>query len=182
MQDESRVIAQTSEWVSVVVVGENFCPFARREVVNNRVRYRVAVDDQVESILVMLLEELQHLEASSDTETTLLICPQGFDDFNEYLDLYDLAEAQLERAGFEGKYQVASFHPLYCFTGAEALDAANYTNRSPYPMLHLIREDSIERVLENIENPEDIPDRNIRHARTLGLEVMRQKLADCLKK
>lgn len=192
MEQMADVVAHTQAWVSSVVVGENFCPFARREVVNNRVRYVVAPSaeaastnkqsEHLEAILMLLQAELQYLDAHESTETTLIICPEGFDDFNNYLDFFELAEDQLARQGFEGIYQVASFHPQYCFDGASAEDAANYTNRSPYPMLHLIREESIEKVLENIENPEDIPNRNIQHARQLGIETMREKLAACFKK
>jgi hypothetical protein len=110
------------------------------------------------------------------TETTLLILPEGCTQFNDFLDLTAMAEQLLIDQGYEGVYQLASFHPDYCFAGEDENDPANYTNRSPYPMLHIIREASIEQALKTYPNPELIPERNIELTRKLGLEKIQALL------
>jgi uncharacterized protein len=114
------------------------------------------------------------MNANPGTETSFLILPEGFSDFLAYLDLVGLAEELLENEGFEGIYQVASFHPEYMFEGSPEDDPANYTNRSPYPMLHLLREESIEKALEHYQgDPEEIPGRNVDFAREKGIVYMK---------
>lgn len=181
MHTEEVIIAHTREWVSSVVIGDNFCPFARKEMVNNSIRY-VVCSEVLEDTLMALVSECKTLDDSAATETTLLIYPQGFDDFQVFLELVAIADNLMADQGYEGVYQLASFHPDYCFAGSSKDDPANYTNRSPYPTLHLIREDSIEHVLQDIENPEKIPERNVRYARDKGLSVMQAKLNACFKK
>ena len=110
-------------------------------------------------------------------ETTFIIFPDNFSDFETYLDLVELSEALAADQGYEGIYQIASFHPEYCFEGAEADDPANYTNRSIYPMLHLLREDSLSDALDNFPDAESIPERNIAFAQRKGLAFM-QSLRD----
>ncbi|MEP1552769.1 DUF1415 domain-containing protein, partial [Paraglaciecola sp.] len=100
----------------------------------------------------------------------------GFSDFDKYLDLVDGANEFIERGGYGGLYQIATFHPDYCFDGEKSNDAANYTNRSPYPILHLLREASLEQVLKNYPNPENIPDNNITKARELGVNYFKKQL------
>lgn len=178
-EEQRSALHQTRQWVSTVVVGENFCPFARREVLNDRVRYQILTTDNLEQILANVLAECQWLDETPETETTLIVCLRGFDDFSDYLDLVYAGNQLLVDADYEGIYQLASFHPDYCFEGAPADDPANYTNRSPYPTLHLIREASIERVLQNIDDPDSIPERNVDHARKLGLETMKGMLQSC---
>jgi hypothetical protein len=106
-------------------------------------------------------------------ETSFLIFPRAFSKFDDYLYLLSLAESFLKKKGYEGVYQVASFHPLYLFAGSDENDPANYTNRSIYPMLHLLREESIDKALENYNDPENIPERNINFAREKGLVYMK---------
>lgn len=134
----------------------------------------------LESSLETLVEEMHWLDRSTDVETTLLIFPHHFADFEDYLDLLDLAEALAEEQGYEGIYQIASFHPDYCFAGALPDDPANFTNRSPYPMLHLLREESVTRAVENFPDPEGIPERNMAFARDKGLKHMQLLWAACL--
>lgn len=160
-------IAATADWIESVVVGYNFCPFAKRELRRGRVRYALA-EGGAESALACVLAECQHLDADPDTETTLLILPDGFDDFEEYLDLTAMAEDLLAELGYEGVYQIASFHPGYRFADADADDAGNYTNRSPYPMLHLLREDGLSRAIDAYPDADAIPENNIATARALG--------------
>ncbi|MCP5162234.1 MAG: DUF1415 domain-containing protein [Hahellaceae bacterium] len=192
MPTDEMIVAQTREWVLSVVIGDNFCPFARKEMENDTIRYCVIRDtghegtgawdeNAFEYAMMALLAECRLLDEDAGVETTLLIIPEGVDDFDHYLGLLSLANELLAAQGYEGRYQLASFHPDYCFAGASKDDPANYTNRSPYPTLHLIREASIERVLQGVEKPERIPERNIRYAREAGLAAMQARLQACLK-
>lgn len=165
-------------WVESFVAGLNLCPFARRELVANRVRYRVVDSSTEEQLLLQLDTELLYLESHPDIETTLLIHPlvlQDFYKFNQFLNQVDqlLAERELE-----GIYQVASFHPDYQFAGTQMGDVENYTNRSPFPLLHLLREESLSRAIDSHPDPDAIPDRNIALLKRLGLERIRSMLTD----
>ena len=160
-------IAATADWIEAVVVGHNFCPFAKRELRRNSVRYALA-EGGAQAALAAVLAECRHLDADAGTETTLLILPDGFEDFEDYLDLTAMAEDLLAEHGYEGVYQVASFHPDYRFEDADAADAGNYTNRSPHPMLHLLREDSLSRAIDAYPDVDAIPETNVAKARALG--------------
>lgn len=175
-------IESSKTWVEQVIVKYNFCPFAHHDVMNNRVRYQCCVlednagtpvsadtsEAAVARLLTSLAAEFAYLEQHADTETTLLILPSGADDFYIYLNLLAIAEQYLRDEGYEGVFQIASFHPQYVFAGSASDDPANYTNRSPYPMLHILREASLERVLADFADPEMIPERNIEFARRKG--------------
>lgn len=176
-----QAISQTKKWVNDVVIGCNFCPFAAREVKQDKVQYRVLDEKEATDVIAAFLEECKQLDENPGIETTLLLLLHSFEEFDEYLDLVAVAERAIQRNGYEGVYQVASFHPDYCFEGEGEDDAANYTNRSPYPMLHLLREESIEKALERFPDPESIPERNIDYARTKGLHYMQALRAACLK-
>lgn len=181
INEDQRYIAQTQHWVRTVIIGHNYCPFAKREFENNTVRYQVVHEQSLNQALEAIISECKYLDENKEIETTLLIFPSGLEQFNTFLDFLMLAEDQLHAQGYEGIYQLASFHPQYRFQGAEEDDPANYTNRSPYPMLHLIREASIEKALQHYPEPETIPERNIEYARAQGLEKMQQLLNDALK-
>jgi hypothetical protein len=116
---------------------------------------------------------MKRLDSDATIETCFIIFPNAFQNFDDYLDLVSLAENRLKRNGYEGVYQVASFHPLYLFADSDQNDPANYTNRSIYPMLQLLREESIDKALENYKSPESIPARNINFAREKGLAYMK---------
>jgi len=177
---ESQIINATRKWVEDVVVGYNLCPFAKRELVKNRVRFTVTDANNEDDLLQALHAELQRLEDEPEIETTLLIHPgvlQDFYAYNEFLDAADALPAYLE---WEGVYQIASFHPDYQFAGTEPGAAENYTNRSPYPMLHLLREASLEAAIDSHPDVDGIPDRNIALMNELGAEKMRSILANCL--
>jgi uncharacterized protein len=175
-----KVVEQTKSWITNVVIGCNFCPFAAREVKRGSVHYTVEWATDVKTCLQTFLLECDRLDKNENIETTFVILPKAVPHFNEYLHLVSMAEKLVKKSGYEGIYQVASFHPLYSFGGAPAKDAANYTNRSIYPMLHLLREDSIEKVLERYPDPEGIPERNIAFARTKGETYMRLLRDSCL--
>lgn len=175
-----RIIAQTKCWVTSVIIAHNYCPFAKREIDKDSVRYQVLYDSEINNLLESIIKECIWLDQNEKTETTLIIIPSGLNDFNSFLDVLVLAEDLLVAQGYEGVYQLASFHPDYCFQGAEENDPANYTNRSPYPMFHLIREASLEKAIEQHPSADAIPERNIRYAREQGLEEMQRLLAKCI--
>jgi hypothetical protein len=179
MAVDQQVINQTECWVRSVIVECNFCPFAKRELEKGSIRYRVVQNKTLEACLQAVIDECVFLDSHDSTETTLLIFPEAFPGFDDYLQLVELAEKLITQQGYEGVYQLASFHPDYVFADSEPDDASSYTNRSPYPMLHLIREASIEKALENYPEPETIPVRNIEYARSLGLDTMKNKLRAC---
>lgn len=174
------IITQTKQWLEKIVIGCNFCPFAAKPFFQDKIRYRVVASAQKKDILEALVRECSWLEENVETETSLLILPEGYEKFDAYLDLLDIAEQLLEKEGYEGIFQLASFHPDYRFAGSKADDAANYTNRSPYPILHLLKEESIEKALEKFPDPDKIPDKNIAFAREKGLEYMKNLLKSCL--
>jgi hypothetical protein len=164
------IIARTRQWIETVVIGMNLCPFAKRELRRGTVRFIVSPESDMESVLLQLIDECTHLDVDDGTQTTLLILPEGFADFDDYLDLVGLAEELLADRGYEGVYQVASFHPDYRFADADADDPANYTNRSPYPLLHLLREDGLEAAIASHPDPDSIPENNIAKARAFGTD------------
>ncbi len=180
MPTNEQVIEQTKKWISDVVVGCNFCPFAARVLKQQTVHYQVEKSSEIIQCLSSLLEEAYRLDDTETIETSFLILPDSFADFDDYLELVDKAETILKKNGYEGIYQLASFHPHYLFAGSSAADAANYTNRSVYPMLHLLREESIDKALKHYASPEKIPERNINFAREKGLVYMKMLRDACL--
>jgi len=171
MNDE-QAIQDTQAWLNKAVIGLNLCPFAKAVVVKNQVRYVVCQHPDPEAVLQMLQAELQHL-ADADPElldTTLLIAPNllpEFLDFNEFL--FD-CDAVLQSLDLEGVLQIADFHPRYQFAGVEADDISNFTNRAPYPTLHLLREDSIEKAVAAFPDAANIYDKNILTLQAMGHE------------
>jgi len=172
-------IDATQNWLKTVIISYQICPFAKREHDRGSLHYQV--DDQVdwEQCLLNLITECQRLQNDSNIETTLLIYSNAFAEFDDYLDYLALAEALMTDQGYEGIYQLASFHPHYAFEGSPPDDPANYTNRSPYPMLHLLREESLEKAIASYPDPENIPQRNIDLTRKLGIAKMQALLAAC---
>jgi uncharacterized protein len=180
MDNNFQIIAQTKKWITGVVIGCNFCPFAAREVKQNKVHYQVEHATALSVCLESFLQECIRLDNEEKIETSLLIFPNAFQSFDDYLDLIGHAEKLIFEKGYEGIYQVASFHPLYRFADTTDDDAANYTNRSIYPMLHLLREESIEQALQRYPDGEQIPERNIRFAREKGIAYMKMLRDACL--
>lgn len=153
------------------MIGLNLCPFAKAVHVKGQIRYRVSVAADTDALLDELVLELMHLRDVEPevTDTTLLIIPGFLDDFSRFLDFVDLAEVSLRLQGLQGILQIAHFHPNYIFADADSNDdLANYTNRSPWPTLHLIREASLSRATAAIPDAADIYERNIELARSLG--------------
>ena len=173
---EETIINQTINWIQSVVIGCNFCPFAAKALLKKTVRYVVLPSANTKVVLEKLMQEIYHLDKDEEIETTFIILPENFGDFNAYLDVVQVAEELMEEEDYDGIYQLASFHPQYCFAGEANNDAANYTNRSPYPMLHILREESITNALENFPDPESIPEKNIAFARGKGMAFMQNLL------
>lgn len=160
-------------------MGLNLCPFAKRELVNNRVRFTVTEADTEEQLLMDIQDELELLNSDEEIETTLLIHPNVLQDFYDYNQFQNLVDSLLEQMELNGVYQIASFHPDYQFGGTEPDDVENYTNRSPYPMLHLIREESLEQAIASYPDPDQIPERNIELLKSLGRDKMQALLQAC---
>ncbi|MES2760615.1 MAG: DUF1415 domain-containing protein [Bacteroidota bacterium] len=172
MITNEKVIEQTTNWIKSVVIDCNFCPFAAKAMFNKSIRYVVKSDISLEKSVEILKSELEHLENDEKTETSFIIFSTNFTDFQSYLSLVKKAERLISKEGYDGIYQLASFHPDYCFSGSDMDDPANYTNRSIYPMLHILREESITKALRLFPNPEQIPQHNIDFARQKGLQYM----------
>jgi uncharacterized protein len=171
-----EVVAATRTWLEKAVIGLNLCPFAKTVYVGNQIRYEVSDAQTPEALLADLARALQTLTAADpgEVETTLLIHPQVLGDFLDYNDFLDIADAAVEELGLTGTIQVASFHPHYRFADTEPDAIENYSNRSPYPMLHLLREASVERAIMEFPDAGRIPDRNIETLRRIGHDGWRR--------
>ena len=180
--ENKPIITATQQWIESVIIAHNFCPFAWKVFQENTIHYEVIADTDTITLLTRLMELIDYLKSHEETETAFLILGNNFDSFHQYLDLVDLSNALLKEQGEQGHFQLAHFHPDYRFEGLAEADAANYTNRSPYPMLHILREESLEQALEKTGSPEAIPLRNIEHARRLGAETFKKQLKAILKK
>ncbi|KZE25963.1 hypothetical protein EV683_10423 [Crenobacter luteus] len=167
---DPAIVDATRDWLEKAVIGLNLCPFAKAVHVKKQIRYVVSHAEDAEALLAELVAELETLaEASPDKiDTTLLIHPWALTDFLDYNDFLDVADAALEQLDLDGILQVASFHPDYQFDGTDIDDIENYSNRSPYPTLHLLREDSIERAVAAFPDAADIYERNIETLKKLG--------------
>lgn len=174
-----KIIISVRKWVESVVIDLNLCPFAKRELIKNRIRFAV-IDTKNESGLLMALQnELEMLLENSSIETTLLIHPhvlQNFYNFNQFLVSTERLICDL---GLEGVFQIASFHPDYQFNETNADDAENYTNRSPYPMLHILRESSLDKAIANYTNVNEIPGCNVALMNRMGSEKLHALLKAC---
>jgi hypothetical protein len=170
--DDEVIVAATRRWVERAVVGLNLCPFAKAVVVKEQVRYVVSPARTPEELLEQLMNELQDL-ADADPEqvdTTLLIHPFVLNDFLDFNEFLDVADAAIEDMKLDGDIQVASFHPDYQFADTDINDISNYTNRAPYPILQLLREESIDRAVEAIPDAAEIFEKNIETLEKLGHE------------
>ncbi|MFK8028122.1 MAG: DUF1415 domain-containing protein [Gammaproteobacteria bacterium] len=178
--NNEEIIKAVQRWVKHFIVELNLCPFAKREVVKNRVRYVVTDAETEEQLLVALEAELEFLEESTLVETTLLIHANILQEFYDYNQFLDLADGLLQEMRLDGIFQIASFHPQYQFGGTDMDDSENYTNRSPYPILHLLREDSLERVITEHVDVDQIPLDNIELMNNLGVDKLKAMLSQCL--
>ena len=169
---DEQIIADVEQWLDEVVIGLDLCPFAARPRREKRVRIAVSHATEDEALLNDLQAELERLSdtPAAELETTLLAIPNMLEDFADYNDFLDAVDLWVEQFGWEGDLQVASFHPQYQFADTEADDPGNLTNRSPWPLLHIIREESLEKAIEHYPDVDAIPERNIARMKALGPE------------
>ncbi len=175
--DINAITEQVEQWLNDVVIGLNLCPFAAKPQRNKQIKIFVSEASQEEALLEDILLQLIELSSTEPEklETTLVVVPNMLQDFWDYNFFIDWVEGLIKQQDWEGIFQVATFHPDYCFGGAEPEDDENLTNRSPYPVFHLIREESMEKVLKHYPDPESIPDTNIARVSALS-EEERKKL------
>ena len=176
--DHAIIIDETRRWIAAIVIGLNLCPFARRVFDADRIRFVVSAAMDEPTLLADLTDELKLLAASTSIETTLLIHPHALTDFLDYNDFLDVGDERIEALGLTGVIQLASFHPRYQFADTDADAVENYTNRSPYPMLHLLREESIDAIADDPDDLLAIPERNIETLRALGRAKILQMLSE----
>lgn len=164
------IIQEIRIWLEKAVIGLNLCPFAKSVYLKNQIRYRVSEAETKEALLQDLIAELEFITQApaSEVDTTLLIHPKVLDDFLDYNAFLKVADKALRKLGLEGVIQIASFHPQYQFAGTEADDIENYTNRSPYPILHLLREESVSQAVDAVTDAEAIPEKNMETMKRLG--------------
>ena len=176
---EESVIEMTRDWLLQVVIGLELCPFAKAVHVKGQIRYFVSAAETPEALLEDLLLELRALSESDPNavDTTLLIHPRVLPDFLDYNEFLTVAELALEDLGLSGELQIASFHPHYQYAGNAADDLANYVTRSPYPMLHLLREASVDRAVAAFPDSSSIVNKNIGTLRALGREALQRLLS-----
>lgn len=174
--EAEEIVVATRTWLEKAVIGLNLCPFAKAPHAGGRIRYAVSLAETPDELRADLVDELQALAEAdpAEVETTLLIHPRVFADFLDYNDFLEAADEALEDLDLVGEIQVASFHPKYQFAGTEPDDIENYTNRSPYPMLHLLRESSVEAAVAAFPDTGQIYERNIETMRALGHEGWRR--------
>ena len=174
----AQVEADVRRWLERAVIGLNLCPFAKAVYVKDQVRIVISDASTERALLEELGEEMTLLRdtPAEDIDTTLLVHPQVLGDFLDYNDFLDDADALIEAMALDGVLQVASFHPDYQFAGTEPDDAENLTNRAPYPILHLLREDSVDRAVAAYPEPDAIIERNVATMRELGTEGFRKLL------
>jgi hypothetical protein len=170
--DDDAIVAATRRWLERAVIGLNLCPFAKSVYVKEQVRYVVSRATTPEELLDVLMNELERLAETSaeKIDTTLVIHPFVLGDFQDFNEFLDVADAAVEDMQLEGELQVASFHPDYQFADTDVNDISNYTNRAPYPILHLLREDSIARAVEAFPDAAEIFEKNIETMENLGHE------------
>lgn len=169
----------TINWIKSLVIGLNFCPFAQHEMDQNGVRIKVSSATTVEDGIKDFIKELDHLNSTPTTGTTLLLFPYFLSDFFDYLDFLNIANETLVQIKNQDIYQLASFHPSYQFRGTNKEDVSNYTNRSPYPMLHILREEMLDRAISYYGSTEKIPKNNIKCLKKLGIAEVKRRLNAC---
>ena len=163
-------IEATQDWLEKAVIGLNLCPFAKAVQTKGQIRWVLSDAQDTETLLAELVNELRHLADAdpAQTDTTLLVHPQVLGDFLDFNDFLEVADAALQQLGLEGVLQIAPFHPQFQFDGTKADDVGNFSNRAPYPTLHLLREESIDRAVAAFPEAEAIFQRNIETLQALG--------------
>ena len=171
-------IEETKSWIEKFVIKLDLCPFAKHPFSNGKIHFAVETSDQTEIQLTSFWKEIERLEItdSKDISNSILICPTGLDDYFDYLELIDLCEGLLKLQKVENLFQIASFHPNYLFEGLNADDVKNFTNRSPYPMIHILRVEEVSAAIEFYDDVDEIPKKNKATLEELGFEKIKKGL------
>ena len=172
-------IITTQRWIQSFVVELNLCPFAQHVTARDVIRYTVCANESLQDILHALHEEMDWLDSDPETETSFLILTSGMKDFSDFNDCLAMAQELLVMMNWVGRYQLVGFHPHHQFDGTDPDDAENYTNRSPYPMVHILRESSVTQAVDAAANIALIPKRNTDTLNQLGVEVLIKRWQDC---
>ena len=172
-------IITTQRWIQSFVVELNLCPFAQHVTARDVIRYTACANESLQDILHALHEEMDWLDSDPETETSFLILTSGMKDFSDFNDCLAMAQELLVMMNWVGRYQLVGFHPHHQFDGADPGDAENYTNRSPYPMVHILRESSVTQAVDATANIALIPKRNTDTLNQLGVEVLIKRWQDC---
>ena len=180
-KDENKIINTVRNWVEAVVINLNLCPFAKKVHLQNGIRFTVSKALSEEELLLHLHDELVHISENPSIKTTLLIHPFVLEDFLAFNQFLAYADDLVEEMNLTGVFQIASFHPAYQFADTEQDDVENYTNRSPYPVLHILSEEDIEQAIATYPNIDEVPFRNKEKMRDLGPKKMKALLQDCLR-
>lgn len=166
----------TIKWIREFVIKYNICPFAKHVIDKETLTIQISTTNTLQAAAAAVFKAISLLDEESKIETILLIFPNFLHDFFDYLDFVDWVENLMQQQNYEGVYQLATFHPHYCFAGAENEDVSNYTNRSPYPMLHLLREAQVESAIAYYGDTTQIPEDNITTLQKIGLEKVKNLL------
>jgi len=177
--DKHEVERQVKNWLTSIVIDLNLCPFAQREYRNNKIRFKTSFADLEQEVVRDLVVELSLLNKHADIETTLLILPLALSEFEYFNEFLGFADSLVAEMNLEEVFQIASFHPHYRFAGTKADDVENFTNRAPFPILHILRESSLDRAVERHPDTDQIPRDNISLMNKLGSAHMRNLLDTC---
>ena len=172
-------IITTQRWIQSFVVELNLCPFAQHVTARDVIRYTACANESLQDILHALHEEMDWLDSDPETETSFLILTSGMKDFSDFNDCLAMAQELLAMMNWVGRYQLVGFHPHHQFDGTDPDDAENYTNRSPYPMVHILRESSVTQAVDATANIALIPKRNTDTLNQLGVEALIKRWQDC---
>lgn len=164
MQNEEQILSKTKSWIDTFIIGENICPFAKH-IPKEKLQLILDSSDTMLGVLEQMSKTWTTLKANRGIETSIIIYPSASQDFEEFLDWYYACDQLLEDMDLRSDFQLVAFHPRFLFDNAEESDAANYTNRSPYPMIHILREDSVSKAVEGHPDVDSIPARNMEHLR-----------------
>jgi hypothetical protein len=176
MSDNETTITAVKQWLEKTVIGLQLCPFAKSVFDADKIRYTVSNSRDTEALMLELHDELKRLDDVPELETTLIIINQQLSDFEAFNQTLDYIDDMLDQYGWSGIFQVASFHPYYQFADTKIDDRENWTNRSPYPIFHILRESSLELAIESFPSIVDLPQENIRRMNGLSSQVFAQVL------
>lgn len=180
--ESSAAIAATMRWLNEAVVGLNLCPFARPVIEQNAIRITETSAATRKAVLEVMATEIKTLQANPTLATTLVVLPQSFGDFYDFLALVDDTEHFIAKHDLDYDFQLASFHPDYLFAGEESTAPSHFTNRSPHPILHILRAEDVEKAIANLSHPERIYEANIKRVNELGSEYFTALLQRCKQK